>query len=125
MQNLSLTAENAEVAEESPISCPSTLSAISVVKDEKGTPYMTHDPPSRQLDELKTMLFPYIVLGPLLSALFANQIDNIFVACLLFLGMVGSAYFGFKKRYDMIEKSVQEQEEKLVELTGRVNEEEE
>jgi hypothetical protein len=86
---------------------------------------MTHDPPSRQLDELKTMLFPYIVLGPLLSALFANQIDNIFVACLLFLGMVGSAYFGFKKRYDMIEKSVQEQEQELVELTGLVNEEEE
>jgi hypothetical protein len=81
---------------------------------------MTHDPPSRQLDELKTMLFPYILLGPLLSALFANQIDNIFVACLLFLGMVGSAYFGFKKRYDMIEKSVQEQEERLGELAGEV-----
>ena len=76
---------------------------------------MTHDPPSRQLDELKTMLFPYIVLGPLLSALFANQIDNIFVACLLFVGMVGSAFFGFRKRYEMIEKSVREQEEKLEE----------
>jgi hypothetical protein len=86
---------------------------------------MTHDQPSRQLDELKTMLFPYIVLGPLLSALFANQIDNIFVACLLFIGMVGSAFFGFRKRYEMIEKSVGEQEEKLVGLTGRVNAEEE
>lgn len=84
---------------------------------------MTHDPPSRQLDELKTMLFPYIVLGPLLSALFANQIDNIFVACLLFVGMVGSAFFGFRKRYEKIEKSVQEQEEKLVELTGSASDE--
>jgi hypothetical protein len=82
---------------------------------------MTHDPPSRQLDELKTMLFPYIVLGPLLSALFANQIDNVFVACLLFVGMVGSAFFGFRKRYEMIEKSVREQEERLVELAGPMN----
>ena len=86
---------------------------------------MTNDPPSRQLDELRTMLFPYIVLGPLLSALFANQIDNVFVACLLFVCMVGSAFFGFRKRYEMIEKSVREQEEKLLELTGLVNEEEE
>jgi hypothetical protein len=85
---------------------------------------MTHDPPSRQLDELKTMLFPYIVLGPLLAALFANQIDNIFVACLLFVGMVGSAFFGFRKRYEMIEKSVRDQEAKLVELTGTLNMEE-
>ncbi len=79
---------------------------------------MTHDPPSRQLDELKTLLFPYIVIGPLLSALFANQIDNIFIACLLFVVMVGSAFFGFKKRYEMIEKSVREQEATLMELTG-------
>jgi hypothetical protein len=86
---------------------------------------MTHDPPSRQLDEMKTLLFPYIVLGPLLSALFANQIDNVFVACLLFVGMVGSAFYGFRKRYETIEKSVREQEERLVELAGLVNEEEE
>ncbi len=125
IQNVSLTAENAEGAEKSPINCPSAFSAISAVNDYKGTPHMTHDPPSRQLDELKTMLFPYIVLGPLLSALFANQIDNVFVACLLFVGMVGSAFFGFRKRYEMIEKSVREQEEKLLELTGLVNEEEE
>jgi hypothetical protein len=32
--------------------------------------------------------------------------------------MVGSAFFGFRKHYEMIEKSVREQEEKLVELTG-------
>jgi hypothetical protein len=85
---------------------------------------MTHDPPGRQLDELKTLLFPYIVIGPLLAALFANQIDNIFVACLLFVGMVGSAFFGFKKRYDKIERTVREQEAKLVELTETVNREE-
>jgi hypothetical protein len=85
---------------------------------------MTHDPPSRQLDELKSMLFPYVVLGPLLAALFANQIDNVFIACLLFVGMVGSAFFGFRKRYEMIERSVREQETKLVELTGSVNGEE-
>jgi len=121
IQNVCLTAENAEGAEKSPINCPSAFSAVN---DKKGTPYMTHDPPSRQLDELKTLLFPYIVLGPLLSALFANQIDNVFVACLLFVGMVGSAFFGFRKRYEMIEKSVREQEEKLVELTGSMNGEE-
>jgi len=83
---------------------------------------MFHDPPpSRQLDELKTILFPYIVIGPLLSALFANQIDNIFVACLLFVSMVGGAFFWFHRRYEMIERSVREQEEKLVDLAQRLS----
>ena len=85
---------------------------------------MNHDPPSQQLDELKTMLFPYIIIGPLLSALFANQIDSLFMACLLFVGMVGSAFFVFKKRYEMIERSVREQEAKVVELTGTLNRQE-
>jgi hypothetical protein len=83
---------------------------------------MNSDPPSRQLDELKTMLFPYIVIGPLLSALFAQEINDIFVACLLFVGMVGSAFYWFYKRFEMIERSVREQEEKLVELGGGPNE---
>jgi hypothetical protein len=34
---------------------------------------------------------------------------------------VGSAFFGFRKRYEMIEKSVREQERTLVELTGRLS----
>ncbi len=83
---------------------------------------MNSDPPSRQLDELKTMLFPYIVIGPLLSALFAQEINDVFIACLLFVGMVGSAFYWFHKRFEMIERSVREQEEKLAELEGKPNE---
>jgi len=33
---------------------------------------------------------------------------------------VGSAFFGFRKRYEMIEKSVREQEERLAELAREV-----
>ena len=70
------------------------------------------------MDELKGLLFPYVIIGPLLSAFFAQQIDNIFVVCLLFVLLVGSAFFSFKKRVDLLEKSILEQERRLAELTG-------
>jgi len=79
---------------------------------------MIDDPPSSQLDELKTLLFPYVLIGPLLSALFAQQIDNVFVVCALFVLLVGTAFFWIKKRIDLLEKSILEQERRLVELTG-------
>ena len=79
---------------------------------------MIDTPPSTQLDELKTLLFPYVIIGPLLSAFFAQQIDNIFVVCALFVTIVGSAFFWFKKRIDLLEKTVLDQERRLVELTG-------
>ncbi|MBI4962663.1 MAG: hypothetical protein HY913_05240 [Desulfomonile tiedjei] len=79
--------------------------------------------PSTQLDELKNLFFPYVLIGPLLSAFFAQQIDNVFVACLLFVLLVGSAFFWFKKRIDLLEKSILEQEKRLAELTGGSKEE--
>jgi hypothetical protein len=75
-------------------------------------------PPSSQLDELKTLLFPYVLIGPLLSAFFAQQIDNIFVVCLMFVLLVGSSFFWFKKRIELLEQSILEQERRLAELTG-------
>ena len=71
-----------------------------------------------QLDELKTVIFMYVVLAPLLSALFADKIDNIFVACLLFVGLVGTAFVHLRNRLARLEDSLKEQERRLMELEG-------
>ena len=76
------------------------------------------DLPSRQLDELKTVVFMYVVMAPLLSALFADKIDNIFVACLLFVGLVGMSFVHFRNRMEKLEESLKEQERRLMELEG-------
>lgn len=81
------------------------------------------DLPSQQLDELKTVIFTYVVLAPLLSALFADKIDNMFVACLLFVGLVGVAFVHLKNRLGQLEESLKEQERRLMELEG-VNDDE-
>ncbi len=80
------------------------------------------DLPSQQLDELKGVIFTYLVMAPLLSALFADKIDNIFVVCLLFVGLVGSALVYFRNRLRQLEESLKEQERRLMELEG-VNDE--
>ncbi len=80
------------------------------------------DLPSQQLDELKAAIFTYVVLAPLLSALFAEKIDNMFVVCLLFVGLVGTAFVYFRNRLGQLESSLKEQERRLMELEG-VNEE--
>lgn len=72
--------------------------------------------PSQQLDELKTFIFTYVFLAPLLSALFADKIDNIFVVCLLFVGIVGTAAVHLRKRIAMLEESLREQERRLREF---------
>ena len=74
------------------------------------------DLPSRQLDEIKTFIFTYVALAPLLAALFANKIDSMFVACLLFVGLVGTAFIHLKNRLEQLEKSVKDQERRLMEL---------
>lgn len=76
------------------------------------------DLPSQQLDELKGVIFTYLVMAPLLSALFADKIDNIFVVCLLFVGLVGSALVYFRNRLRQLEESLKEQERRLMELEG-------
>lgn len=87
---------------------------------------MPNEPASRQIDELKTLLYSYVTLGPLVSALFANRIDDTFVACLLFVSFVGTAFFWIKTRMDALEQSVRDQEdrlEKLAQLLERAPEE--
>lgn len=76
------------------------------------------DLPSQQLDELKTGIFLYVVLAPLMSALFADKIDNIFVACVLFVGLVGTSFVYLRNRLEKLEESLKEQERKLMELEG-------
>ncbi|HMK35137.1 MAG TPA: hypothetical protein VK463_08735 [Desulfomonilaceae bacterium] len=80
--------------------------------------------PSEQLDELKTVIFTYIIMAPLLSALFADKIDNVFVACVLFVGLVGGSFLYIKKRMELLEQSLKEQEQKLLERESGVDESE-
>ncbi len=74
--------------------------------------------PSEQLDELKTVIFMYVVMAPLLSALFADKIDNFFVACLLFVGLVGTVFVHLRNRLRKLEETLKEQERRLRELEG-------
>jgi len=74
------------------------------------------DLPSQQLDELKTVIFMYVLMAPLLSALFADKIDNFFVACLLFVGLVGTAFAHLRDRLRRLEETLKEQERRLREL---------
>jgi hypothetical protein len=76
------------------------------------------DLPSQQLDELKTAIFTYVVIAPLIAALFADKIDNIFLVCLLFVGLVGSALVYFRNRLGELEESLKRQEQRLRELEG-------
>jgi hypothetical protein len=76
------------------------------------------DLPSQQLDELKATIFTYVVLAPLLSALFAEKIDNMFVVCMLFVGLVGTAFVYLKNRLGQLEESLKQQERRLMELEG-------
>jgi len=78
--------------------------------DTRGTHGMTEESPGRLLEDLKAFLYPYIVIGPLISALFANQIDNLLAACLLFVGFVGTAFYWFSKRIQAIEMSIKDLE---------------
>jgi hypothetical protein len=77
---------------------------------------------SQELEELKGVIFTYVVIAPLLSALFADKIDNIFVVCLLFLGLVGTAFIYFRNRLGQLEESLKEQERRLMELEGVIDE---
>ncbi len=74
------------------------------------------DPPSEQLDQLKTIIFIYIIIAPLLSALFADKIDSIFLACLLLVGLVGTVFVHLRNRMGKLEESLKKQEQRLMEL---------
>ncbi len=74
--------------------------------------------PSQQLEELKPFVFMYVLMAPLLSALFADKIDNTFVVCLLFVVLIGTSCVYLSKRLDMLEESLKEQESRLMELEG-------
>jgi Na+/H+ antiporter NhaD/arsenite permease-like protein len=77
--------------------------------------------PIQQIENLKTFLFTYIVLAPLLSALFAEHIDNWFFACVLFVGLVIGALMWVRIRLAELEESLRDQERKLEELSARAD----
>lgn len=72
--------------------------------------------PLQQLEEIEAFLFPYLIIGPLLSALFAERIDNFFVGCLLFVVVVGSAFSWIRRRFLVLQDLIREQENRLREL---------
>jgi hypothetical protein len=85
--------------------------------------FAMEDLPSQQIEELKTILFTYVVVGPLLAALFADKIDNVFVACLSFVSLVGTFFVFLRNRIEKLEVSVKEQEQRLRELEGSEDDE--
>jgi hypothetical protein len=78
--------------------------------------------PSEQLDELKSVIFTYVALAPLLAALFADKIDNFLVVCLLFVAFVGTTFVYLRNRLSQLEESLKDQERRLTEL-DRLNDE--
>jgi hypothetical protein len=82
-----------------------------------------NDLPSQQLVELEPLIFMYVLMAPLLSALFADKIDNTFVACLLFVALVGGCFINLRNRLKKLTKSLKEQERRLAELEGERDEE--
>lgn len=92
--------------------CSSLRKTIKPVNDNS---------PGQQLENLKTFLFTYIIMAPLVSALFAEHIDNWFFACVLFVGLVGGAFSWVRNRLAELERSLQEQERRLDELSTDVD----
>ncbi len=72
--------------------------------------------PSEHLEQLKTSIYLYVVIGPLISALFADKIDNFFVACLLFVGFVGTAFLYLRNELGKLQESIKAQEKKLMQM---------
>jgi hypothetical protein len=79
------------------------------------------DPPLQQLEELKAFLFPYLIIGPLLAALFAERIDNLFAACFFFVVVVGFAFSWVRKKLIVLEELIREQDDRLRELDDAVS----
>lgn len=81
--------------------------------------------PSKQIDELRAPLFTYVVLGPLIAALFAEKIDNEVMVCLLFVGLIGGTAFWLRRRLDELANSCAQQQKQLEELKASPHLEEE
>jgi Na+/melibiose symporter-like transporter len=77
---------------------------------------LTENSVSRQFDELKTFLLTYVLIAPLLSALFAEHIDNKFIACILFVGLVGTAFCWFRRRLADLDEWIQEMVSRIDDL---------
>ncbi len=77
---------------------------------------MTEHSVNRQFDELKTFLLTYVIIAPLLSALFAEHIDNKFIACILFVGLVGTAFCWFRRRLADLDEWIQEMVSRIDDL---------
>ena len=75
-------------------------------------------PPSRQLDELKTLIYTYLLIAPLLSAWFALKIDSELVAFLMFVGLIAAVFVHLRNRFGRLEESLTAHERRLEELEG-------
>ncbi len=54
--------------------------------------------PSQQLDELKSVIFTYVLLAPLLAALFSDKIDNYFCCLSIVCGIRGDSFRIFEEQ---------------------------
>lgn len=69
-----------------------------------------------KLEDVRTFVFTYIIIGPLLSALFSEHIDNRFVVALIFVIAVGAALTWTRNRMAELERSIRDREAMIMEL---------
>jgi len=79
--------------------------------------------PIEKLEDVRTFVFTYMVIGPLLSALFAEHIDNRFVVALIFVIAVGFALTWTRNRMAELERSIRDQQERIVDLCRELDSE--
>jgi hypothetical protein len=72
--------------------------------------------PIEKLEDVRTFVFTYIVIGPLLSALFAEHIDNRLAVALIFVIAVGAALTWTRNRMAELESSIRDREERIAAL---------
>ena len=73
---------------------------------------------SFMLERIKGYLYVYIVLVPLLTALFARQIDSDSVSFVASLVLVGGAFWWFRRELERLGLQVQRLEEELDDRSG-------
>lgn len=82
--------------------------------DDRKATMVTDRTPFQQLEELRTFVFAYMILGPLLSALFAQHIDNRFIVAAIFVTSVATAVGWTRNRMAELETSIRDREEKIL-----------
>lgn len=88
----------------------------TLTRIREGAPMVLGSSPIDRLEEIKTFVFTYILIGPLLSALFAEEIDSRFVVAVIFVVGIGAALTWTRNRMAELEESIRDQERRLLEL---------